>query len=527
MKHSVSHSGPARGCALGAVQLSERCRDSHCTLGRFALLIMPLHRRMTWANAPVVTLALILLNCVIYLFLQSGDDRVLRHALDYYQQSQLGRIEFPAYGDWLHQHADGHDSFQREQALQRAQPELTLALIESDAQFLAALHADVVITPTNVDYATWHAARAEFEHIRDSTFTSHHALRFSHVEPGRMLSAMFMHGGMEHLLGNMIFLLILGLLVEGALGPWWYLGLYLAGGFGAAFTTVAWHWGEQGLGLGASGAIAALMGAYCVIWGVRRIRVFYWFFVVFDYVRVPALVLLPFWFGWQILNLWLNGSAHVGFDAHAGGIAFGAGSAWVLRRYGGVRDAFVDEDEREDKRDGHTLAYAQALEHIGKLELLPARTLLLQIDADEPGQLHVLTALYRCARYGGSPARLDSAATRVLEFPATTVSTIGELRTTCNDYLKACDGVPRLAPSVLLHLVNPLLRMGADTDVQALLHAVGKASPDHPALAAAWFAFCLRAPEASPQRRERLEYLAQHFAQSEFAPKARFLLQQS
>jgi hypothetical protein len=342
-----------------------------------------------------------------------------------------------------------------------------------------------------------------------------------------MVWAMFMHGGLEHLLGNMLFLVVLGLLVEGALGPWWYLGLYVAGGLGASVATVAWHWGDQGLALGASGAIAALMGAYCVIWGLRRIRVFYWFFVVFDYVRVPALVLLPFWLGWQLLNLWLNSGANIGFDAHAGGIAFGAASAWLLRRGGRVRDAFVEEDEREERREGHAQAYTQALEHIGKLEISSARRLLERIDADEPGQLHVMVALYRCARYGGTPAQVDAAAGRVLSFDATTSPAIGELKTVLVDYLKACAGVPRIAPGVLLRLARLLWRRGADADAQAVLHAIGRAHPALPALPAAWFAFAMHAPEASPRRRERLEYLARTFERSEFAPKARFLLQQT
>jgi membrane associated rhomboid family serine protease len=491
------------------------------------LLIMPLHRRMTMANAPVVTLTLILLNCFVYFFLQSGDDRVLRDALDYYQQSQLGLIEFPAYDDWLQDHADEGDAGQRLEAMKDARPEFKLALIESDRAFLAELRADLVIDSTNQDYVRWHEKRVEFDRIRDSAFTARHAVRFSNVEPGRMAWAMFMHGGLEHLIGNMIFLLVLGLLVEGALGPWWYLGLYLVGGFGASFATVAWHWGDQGLALGASGAIAALMGAYCVIWGLRRVRIFYWFFVVFDYVRVPALVLLPFWLGWQVLNMWFNADANVGFDAHAGGIVCGAGLAFLLRRVGGVRDEFVEEDEREEKRDGYASAYTQALEHIGKLEISQARSLLEQIEANEPGQSHVLLALYRCARYGGTPAQLDAAATRVLSLPVKMESTILELKATCEDYLKACAGMPRIAPDVLLRLVSPLLRIGADADAEALLHAVGKTSPNLPALASAWFAFSLRAPEASPQRRQRLEYLAKHFAHSEFAPKARFLLAQS
>ncbi|SFN26525.1 Rhomboid family protein [Dokdonella immobilis] len=491
------------------------------------MLIMPLHRRMTMANAPLVTLTLILLNCAVYFFLQSGDDRVLQQALDYYQKSELGKIEFPAYSDWLRDHVGDDDAEQRLEAMQGAPPELKLALIESDPIFLEALRADQIIDPGHQGHAEWRAKRTEFDRIRDSTFTSGHALRFSNVEPGRMAWAMFMHGGLEHLVGNMLFLLILGLLVEGALGPWWYLGLYIAGGFGASFATVAWHWGDQGLALGASGAIAALMGAYCVIWSRRRVRVFYWFFVVFDYVRVPALVLLPFWLGWEVLNLWLSGDTQIGFDAHAGGIVCGAGIALLLRRLGVVRNDFVEEDEREEKRDGHALAYAKALEQIGKLEVSRARALLENIEAEEPGQLHVLTALYRCARYGGTADQLDAAATRVLSFPAKDESTIGELRTVWTDYLKVCAGAPRIAPPLMLRLLNPLLRIGADADAEALLHAIARTHPKLPALASAWFAFSLRAPEASPQRRQRLEYLARHFSDSEFAPKARFLLQQN
>jgi membrane associated rhomboid family serine protease len=489
------------------------------------LLIMPLHRRLTLATAPVVTITLILLNCVVFFFLQSGDDRVLRDALDYYQQSQLGVIEFPAYESWLRDHAGDVDG-QRLEAMQEAHPKLKVALIESDAEFLDQLRTDRVILPSNQGYAEWRAKRVEFDRIRDSAFTSRHALRFTNIEPGRMSWAMFMHGGLDHLIGNMVFLLVLGLLVEGALGSWWYLGLYLLGGFGAAFATVAWHWGDQGLALGASGAIAALMGAYCVIWGLRRVRVFYWFFVVFNYVRVPALVLLPFWLGWQVLNMWFNGDAGIGFDAHAGGIVCGAGLALLLRRVGGVRDAFVEEDEREEKREGHAISYTRALDHIGKLEISQARALLEHIEADEPGQSHVLIALYRCTRYGGTPAQLDAAATRVLSLPAKSEPAILELKTIFEDYLKACAGMPRVAPDVLLRLLNPLLGIGADASAQVLLHAVGRTSPELPGLASVWFAFALRAPEPSPQRRERLEYLAKHFAHSEFAPKARFLLAQ-
>jgi hypothetical protein len=314
--------------------------------------------------------------------------------------------------------------------------------------------------------------------------------------------------------------------VEGALGAGWYLLLYLAGGLGAQLVSLAWRWGEHGAALGASGAIAALMGAYCVLWGMRKVRVFYWFFIVFDYVRVPALALLPVWFGWQVLNLWFNRGEHVGFDAHAGGILAGAALAFALRRGGLVRTDFIAEDARAEQHEHNIAAFDRALAHIGKLEIAQARTLLERIDADEPDKLRVLVALYRCARYGGSAAQLDAAAARVLGSNAKTEADIRELKTVYDDYAKACAGAPRLAPDVLLRLVTPWLRIGQDEGAENLLRDITARTPQLAALPAAWFALAMRAPEGSSQRRARLQHLVRHHAHSDFAPKAQFLLQQ-
>ncbi|HZP66292.1 MAG TPA: rhomboid family intramembrane serine protease [Rudaea sp.] len=487
------------------------------------MLILPLHRRLSWANFPLVTVLLIIANVFVFAFLQSGDERDYRRALEYYEQVDLGRIEFPAYLDWLKSRRGDARKIELAETMPK---ESRIGLIESDPDFLKALHAGRVIQADDARYATWHEERAEFERLRDSAFTPSHDLRFSHVEPGRMLWAMFMHGGLEHLIGNMIFLAVLGLLVEGALGPWWYLALYLGGGFGAAFATLAWHWGDEGTALGASGAIAALMGAYCVLWGLRKVRVFYWFFVVFDYVRVPALTLLPIWFGWQVVNLWLNSEAHVGFDAHAGGILCGALIAFALRRYGAVRDVFVEEDQRADEREANVAAFEAAQQHLGKLEVAKARDLLERIDATEPGRLDVSVALYRCARYRGTPGELDAAAARVLGFAAKTLDDTRELKSVYEDYAKACAGAPRLAPEAQLKLVAPWLKLGDENAAEALLRGIGLRTPQFAGLPAAWFALALRAPEGSAARRARLEYLVAQFAQSEFAPKAKFLLSQ-
>ena len=488
------------------------------------MLIVPLHRALTRANFPFVTLALVAINCFVFLFLQSGDTQIERRAMAYYEQTDLGKIESPAYIEWLRAHSE-HDP-QRLEAAQSGPPRLRIALIESDAKFLDALHAGKIIAPDDPRYADWHAHRTEFERIRDSAFTNSHELRFSHIEPGRMFTAMFLHGSLDHLIGNMIFLAVLGLLVEGALGALGYLGLYLLGGIGGQLLSLAWHWGDGGAALGASGAIAALMGAYCVLWGTRKVRVFWWFFVVFDYVRVPALVLLPFWLGWQVLNLLLDHTSHIGFDAHAGGILAGAGLAFALKRNGRVREDFIAEDERHEQKESNAAAFENALQLIGRLETTQARTILARIDAQEPGQLKVLVALYRCARYGGKPQELDDAAARVLAFEAKGADVVAQVKPVCEDYCKACANQPRLAPDLLLRTSSLMLRFSQVDTAEILLRGASARAPELPGLAAAWFALALRTPEGAPQRRARLEYVLARYPASELAPKAKFLLQQ-
>ena len=145
------------------------------------------------------------------------------------------------------------------------------------------------------------------------------------------LTSMFMHGGWEHLLGNMLFLWIFGNNVEDALGHVRYLVFYLCGGFAATalqtFVTLSVAGGADATipNLGASGAVSAVLGAYLVL--LPRARVLTLFFFVLR--EVPAVVLLGLWFVLQLVS----GSASlahpqqgggIAFFAHVGGFVFGA-----------------------------------------------------------------------------------------------------------------------------------------------------------------------------------------------------------
>src|SRR5690242_2422287 len=150
-------------------------------------------------------------------------------------------------------------------------------------------------------------------------------------------TAMFLHGGWDHILGNMLFLAIFGKNVEDAFGSLRYLVFYFAGGFVAMLSQTAmtlWFGSVADARvptLGASGAIAAVLGAYFVLYPGSRVRT--WIFPVF-LAGIPAWVFLGLWFLYQLIeaNFGLfstsaNGGG-VAFFAHVGGFIFG----WIVAR---------------------------------------------------------------------------------------------------------------------------------------------------------------------------------------------------
>ena len=155
-----------------------------------------------------------------------------------------------------------------------------------------------------------------------------------------IVTSIFLHGGWLHILGNMLYLWIFGNNVEDRLGRVGFLLFYLLGGIIAALTQVAIDPQSTQPLVGASGAIAAALGAYIVLFPGARILslVFLGFF--YQLLNVPALIILGFWFVLQLISGFgsLGGdtaSGGVAFFAHIGGFAFGM-VVGVLVRVGGA-----------------------------------------------------------------------------------------------------------------------------------------------------------------------------------------------
>jgi membrane associated rhomboid family serine protease len=138
-----------------------------------------------------------------------------------------------------------------------------------------------------------------------------------------VVTSMFLHGGLFHLVGNMWFLWIFGDNVESRYGHWGYAGFYLCTGIVAALAHVFMNPLSALPTVGASGAVSGVLGAYFVLYPSVRVRTLLWFGVFFQMVRVPAILFLGLWFVYQLLGGMLDnadmGGGGVAFAAHIGG----------------------------------------------------------------------------------------------------------------------------------------------------------------------------------------------------------------
>jgi len=150
-----------------------------------------------------------------------------------------------------------------------------------------------------------------------------------------ILTGMFMHAGWSHIAGNMIFLWAFGPEVEDSMGRLRYLVFYLAGGLAATLAQVAGNPHSTIPNLGASGAIAAVMGAFLVTYPRDRIRTALFFFVFVRIRYIPAVVLIGFWFLSQLVNAGTVATVQTGgvaYLAHVGGFIFGAVATRLFER---------------------------------------------------------------------------------------------------------------------------------------------------------------------------------------------------
>jgi len=212
------------------------------------------------------------------------------------------------------------------------------------------------------------------------------------------VTCLFVHAGWLHLLGNLLMLYLSGPFVEDAFGRPIFLTLYLAGGVAASLVHLSAFPNSTTPIVGASGAIAAVMGAFLVRFARRKVRFFYflWLLVLPPLTgtfTVAALLVLPLWLVQQFL-LASAGSAGVAYWAHVGGFVFGFLVALAIKLLG-IEERYVNPViERKISMTQHP-GLERGMELIGRGEAAGARNVFRTVLASEPHNVDAHLALWQ------------------------------------------------------------------------------------------------------------------------------------
>ena len=169
--------------------------------------------------------------------------------------------------------------------------------------------------------------------VAEWAVTAADTVRGEHLQT--LISSMFLHGGFAHLIGNMLFLHIFGDNLEDKLGHAKYLLYYLTAGVAGSALQIIVNPSSAIPMLGASGAIAGVMGGYLALFPHEKIDVLWSWGFMFERATVPAKMMLLYWIFFQFISgigsLGIPGGG-VAYMAHLGGFAFGWGAIKMMRR---------------------------------------------------------------------------------------------------------------------------------------------------------------------------------------------------
>lgn len=483
------------------------------------MLIVPIVEGLDWRRPPPVTVALIVLNFLVFFLYQGGDAARERKALQAYFESSLPAIELPAYKVRLKETQP-----QAARQIEAADPGLLVRVMETDAAFMRDLRAGRVVTPQHPQHAQWKEDRARFEALEGEL--SYRKYGFTPAEP-KLLTAftsMFLHGDLTHLLGNMVFLFIVGVAVESALGGFWFLLLYLATGLAGDALHLLVHPGSTVPSVGASGAISGLMGLFTVVFGLRKVNFFYWLLFFFGFKPMRGIVVLPVWIAWEVLQYALDKDGSIGYMAHAGGLVSGALLGFVvMKRFSGRRVEEFHEQREQEAFDKAEYERARAL--AAKLDFKAASTVFARLAQRFPTEVELLKQWHAIAKADPAGEHYHRVVDKILALPKADAPMRAFQRQVFADYFTRARPQPRLEPRTLAIVGLAFARAGHLEEAERAAETLLKQSPAEPRLLVLWDALAqslAQAPgdESSLKKAKRYRALLSAHAKAKAAGPA-------
>ncbi len=460
------------------------------------MLVMPLAEKISWKNPPYITIFLILANIFIFFSFQLNDNENYHKAVNYYFESGLAEIEIPKYQEYINlknQKAGNPKILKNFNHSKLSKKELQqmyglYAKIENNKNFLDKLHNDEIILKNNDNYYSWKELRENYESLKADIVSWQYGFKPGYHRPFTFFSHMFLHGGFGHLFGNMIFLWIAGCLVESGSKRQYYFPAYIVAGI----VSVCFFWlfnlhSIRPL-VGASGAISGLMGIITTLYGMKKVKVFYSVGFYFNYLRVPAILLLPIWIGKELWSFYhYSEVSSTAYMAHVGGFLGGA----LLGYLNAKVFKLINYDALTEKKISKTPQYLeQAMECSGRLEFDKAIEILEHAYKESPEDTIILEQLFKTVKANPDSKQFHLTTKKILNLLSKNSK---DYKLTYNiycEYLKLVKG-PRLPAPLFIKLCAIFSILGKTEKAEKILNFFLKKRPDMQQLPDAVFKLAL------------------------------------
>ena len=436
-------------------------------------IAFPLQSKPNWRRPPWITLLLILINVLVFFGPQRTEERRHDKAEAFYLQSSLPETELPLFLESLKQRTDKRSVMMLTlltPAAAASNWEQVLPAMQSDRAFNLAIEQGTVVRSDHPQWQAWKIDRAHYQQMRGPKFTERWMSIPAEARPETLFSSIFLHGSTSHLVGNMVFLFAFGYTVELALGGALYLLFYLLAGIGGAVADELMRSGSEVGGLGASGAISGLMAMYAVVYGLQKIRFFYQFLFYFDYVRAPAIILLPVWITNEFVQQWLNPDAGVAFMAHAGGLISGALLMLLYRatnKVNGIDARAVvaarlqpKTSEAEEAAKAFANDLETAREAMQKLRFSEAKAIYANLSEAQPTNLDILRPWHSLLKAQPADPQFHRCVQLIVSLKSQPADTLHWVAGVLDDYLARALPRPVLSPTRLVAAGGRLARGG-------------------------------------------------------------------
>ena len=428
-------------------------------------MFIPLEKKPDWRHPPFVTFFLILSVTLCFIFLQGDDALFEQEARQYYFSSGLADLEMPYYLSYLQDNEKSPFSNTSYPELSFSEQQKLYQLSVTDGDFQKQLIGHQHLTEEHKDYQQWRTFRYNYSRYLKRISTFKYGYQPSQPSFITTFSSLFLHADYVHLIGNIIFLFLFGFTLELTIGRIGLLVSFLtAGAFANLLTSVITPSNAQWI-VGVSGAITGLAGIYIVLYGMQRIRFFYTVIFYFDYVRAPAIILLPVWLTYELFyNLAFPGNSST--VTHIGGLVSGLILGFLIKL--STLSKQTHQPAQTTNQEFET-QFHHGMRHIANLEFDEAKITFNNLLSQQPDNISILKQLFVVAKLQSDGSDLKTHAKAILKFKCDNNTCTKIQNDIFLDYFELTPENLDLEPAIIAQAAARLFKSGKMQDFEEVL----------------------------------------------------------